>query len=268
MQVHATTEELRFQAERAAKIEIGPTPDYIIERYRRCRFWRLFPKEYLFKALRRHGVFSGDKRILDFGCGEGIVATELAKLGCRVTGIDVSPELVDLARSRAELDGVSDRVELMIGDLSGAGLHEQSFDFVLCNEVLHHVDIASVFPRLLAVLKPGGVMAIAEPIAFSPTLQKIRDRVPVEKDASPDERQLNGADLAYIRSQFAEVDAAYFNLFARLERFFPYAHKIDQGHVATKSALIAIRSLDCLLAALFPPVRKFYGQVVITGRKA
>jgi 2-polyprenyl-3-methyl-5-hydroxy-6-metoxy-1,4-benzoquinol methylase len=263
----AYSQELRFQADRAAQIEVEATPDYIIDRYRRCRYWRLFPKDYLFKALWRHGVFSGGKRVLDFGCGEGKVATELAKLGCRVTGIDISPELIDLARRRAALDGVSDSVELRTADLSGAGMAGESFDVVLCNEVLHHVSIPAVFPRLMAVLKPDGMAAIAEPIAFSPALQRVRDRVPVEKDASPDERQLNREDIAYLRSWFAESDAAYFNLFARVDRLFPNANKIDQGHVATKSTLIGIRSLDRALVTACPPLRKFYGQIVVIGRR-
>lgn len=267
-QIRATNKELKFQAERAAKIEIAATPDYIIERYRRCSHWRLFPKEYLFKALWRHGAFSGDKRVLDFGCGDGSVTTELAKLGCRVTGIDVSPELIELARRRARLDRVTNAVEFMTGDLSRAALRAKSFDFVLCNEVLHHVDITSVVPGLFAFLKPGGVAAIAEPIAFSPTLQKIRNQVPVAKDASPDERQLDMEDIAYIRRWFAESDAAYFNLFGRLDRLFPHANKIDNGHLVTKSALIAIRSLDRILVTLLPPISKFYGQIVIIGHKA
>jgi 2-polyprenyl-3-methyl-5-hydroxy-6-metoxy-1,4-benzoquinol methylase len=267
VELGTTAGELSFQAERAAKLEIAATPDYIFERYRRCRFWRQFPKEYLFKALWRRGAFSGGKRVLDFGCGEGNVTTELAKLGCHVTGIDVSVELVTLARRRAKLDGVSDSVKLIVGDISSAALPKASFDFVICNEVLHHVSIPEVFPPLMAVLKPGGVAAIAEPIAFSPALQAIRDRVPVEKDASPDERQLDEEDIAYIRRWLAESRTAYFNLFARVDRLFPNAHKIDKGHLATKSALIAIHSVDRVLVALLPPLRKFYGQIVIVGTR-
>jgi 2-polyprenyl-3-methyl-5-hydroxy-6-metoxy-1,4-benzoquinol methylase len=262
-----TAAELNFQAERAANLEIGATPDYIFERYRRCRFWRLFPKDYLFKALWRHGAFSGGKRVLDFGCGEGKVASELAKLGCHVTGIDVSSELVTLARRRAKLDGLSDRVKLIVGDISGAALPTSSFDFVICNAVLHHVNIPKVFPRLMRVLKSGGVAAVVEPIAFSPTLQAIRDRVPIEKDASPDERQLNEEDIAYIRSWLMESQTAYFNLFARVDRLFPNANKIDKGHLATKSALIALRSLDRALVTVLPSLRKFYGQIVIIGTR-
>jgi len=262
--LETTADELTFQAERAAKIDVAATPEYIFERYRRCRFWRLFQKEYLFKQLWRRGAFSGGKRVLDFGCGEGNVTTELAKLGCHATGIDVSGELVALARRRARLDGVSDSVKLLVGDISAA---QGPFDFVICNEVLHHVSIPEVFPRLMAVLKPGGTVAIAEPIAFSPALQAIRDRVPVEKDASPDERQLNEEDIAFVRRWLVDVETAYFNLFARFDRFFPNTNKIDKGHLATKTAVIAIHSVDRAMVAFLPSLRKFYGQIVIVGTR-
>lgn len=174
-----------YQAERAASIDhVGPTPEYILERYRRNRLWRLFPKEFMFKRL-------GDiarKEILDFACGEGQISTQLARLGARVTAIDISPELVNLAKRRVDLDGVRDRIDFIVADITDRLLPKNKFDFVVCNAALHHVDLRSVMPHILACLKPGGVAIMVEPIAFSPLLQRFRDMLPIEKDATPDER--------------------------------------------------------------------------------
>src|SRR5437763_12479822 len=75
----------------------------VLERYRRPG--KLYPKEYSFRLLDD----LRDKTILDVGCGEGEDGMILAKLGARVTGLDVSPAAIELARQRAAVNGVSER---------------------------------------------------------------------------------------------------------------------------------------------------------------
>ena len=262
--VNARQSELAYQAERATKMDgVGPTPDYIIERYRRNRLWRLFPKEFMFKHLGE----MDRKEILDFGCGEGQLSTQLARLGGLVTASDISPELVDLAKRRAILDGVQDRIDFIVADVAESLLPKNKFDFVICHAALHHVDLRSVMPHILACLKPGGVAIMVEPIAFSPLLQRSRDMLPFEKDASPDERQLNQDDVKFILGLFDESQMAFFNLFGRLARLFPNRNKIDKGHPLTKTALVALAGLDRLLVSAWPGLSRFCGTIVMVGRK-
>ena len=170
--------ELAYQAERASTIkDLTPTPNHVIEKYRRCRLWRLFPAEFILKHL----ADISDKEILDFGCGDGALSTIIAALGGRVTAVDVSPDLVKVAERRADLDGVRDRIQFLVRDITESALPEEKFDIVVCNLVLHHTDIQSVYPLLLASLKLRGTAVILEPIAFSPTLQTVRNRVPIVK---------------------------------------------------------------------------------------
>jgi len=257
--------ELAYQAERASRVleDLTPTPDYILERYRRARHWKLFPRECFFKLLQD---FQG-KQILDFGCGEGEISTQLALLGGHVTGIDISPELTTLAERRAELDGVAGRVRFLTGDVLKLALPQNSFDAVVCYAVLHHVNMRQVIPVLRAAMKPGGLIVMVEPIAFSPALQRLRDALPVTKDVSPEERQLDRQDMEYLLHSFAASRAIYFSIFGRLSRFFRNASKIDRGHPFTRAMLLALNGLDRLLLAAAPSLSKFSGIAVISGRK-
>jgi 2-polyprenyl-3-methyl-5-hydroxy-6-metoxy-1,4-benzoquinol methylase len=256
--------ELAYQAARAATmVHVRPTPTYTLERYRQARHWRFFAKEFVFHAIKD----PAGKRVLDFGCGEGEVTTQLAWLGARVTGMDISPELLDVARKRADLDGVQERVELTLGDILESPRPANRFDIVICNMIMHHVDLYNVFPMLMRTLKPGGLVVLNEPIAFSPFLQRIRDALPLEKNASPGERQLNQRDIQFFLSQLANVRVTCFNLCGRLSRLLPNQNRIDKGHPFTKVALLALLGFDRLLLMLFPFLGRYCGLIVIVGEK-
>jgi 2-polyprenyl-3-methyl-5-hydroxy-6-metoxy-1,4-benzoquinol methylase len=257
--------ELTYQAERALQMgDVHATPDYIIERYRRCRHWRLFPKELMFKRLHRIGI--AGKEVLEFGCGEGTITTQLARLGGRVTGVDISPDLIACAERRAELDGVRDRVRFIVGDVLETPLPVQTFDILVCHAALHHADPRSLEP-LFAALKPGGLAILVEPIAFSAALRRFRDLVPIAADASPDERQLASDEVDSITRRLYDCEVTYFNMVGRLSRLLPNRHRIDRGHPVTKAVLLALLGLDRILLAVLPFLSRVCGTIVIVGRK-
>jgi SAM-dependent methyltransferase len=206
--------ELAFQATQAAQVKVKATAPDIIDRYRHCRRWWLYRKEYVFKLIHE----CRPKHILDFGCGSGDSTTELAALGYEATGIDVSPELIALAEERARLDGVVDRAKFLAVDGTTATLPEAAYDLVLVQAVLHHVDLAESLRTLHHVLTPGGWLIIVEPVAYSRMLQWLRDRSPVEKDISPNERQLNHTDLRQIGERFEIVRVRHYTILQRLLR--------------------------------------------------
>ena len=88
------------------------------------------------------------ERILDLGCGDGWLTAKLAEAGCRVVGVDASPEQVAAARAR----GIDARV------MNAAELDfEAEFDAVFSNAVLHWVGQAeAVVAGVRRALKPGG----------------------------------------------------------------------------------------------------------------
>jgi 2-polyprenyl-6-hydroxyphenyl methylase / 3-demethylubiquinone-9 3-methyltransferase len=99
-------------------------------------------------------------RILDIGCGGGILSEPLSRIGAVMVGVDPSAANIAAARQHAELAGLS--IDYRTGtaeDLADAG---ERFDLVLAMEVVEHVADVGLFVRRCAeMVKPGGLMIAA-----------------------------------------------------------------------------------------------------------
>lgn len=96
-------------------------------------------------------------RLIDIGCGGGLVAEPLARLGASVTGIDLATDSIEAARAHARANGVAvDYRAESIENIAAAG---ERFDVALCLEVLEHVpDPAAFLATAARVVEPGGVL--------------------------------------------------------------------------------------------------------------
>ena len=258
------TAELTYQRDRAQQMRsVSATDSHVMARYRAHRMWRLFNKEFIFKSL---GNLQG-KTVLDFGCGEGQLGVQMALLGARVVGIDISPDLIEVACQRAQLDGISHRVDFRASDILESAPPEGGFDFVVCTDSLHHVELARVLPILRRCLKPGGTLIAKEPICFSPSFQAVRNRLPIETVASPGDRQLTRQDLDEICGFFETSQITYFSLFGRFSRFLPNANRIDRGHPITKATMVSLLGFDRLMLTALPFLKTLCGEAVIVAQK-
>jgi 2-polyprenyl-6-hydroxyphenyl methylase/3-demethylubiquinone-9 3-methyltransferase len=99
-------------------------------------------------------------KLLDIGCGGGLLAEPMARLGARVTGIDASPRNVAVAKSHAEAAGLAiDYRAVTIEDLAAGG---ERFDVILNMEVVEHVaDLDGFVAACAAAMAPGGIMIVA-----------------------------------------------------------------------------------------------------------
>ncbi len=99
-------------------------------------------------------------RVLDIGCGGGLVSEPLARLGAVVTGIDPGEENVQAARAHAEPQGLAiDYRAATVEELAAAG---EVFDFVVCLEVVEHVpDVGAFLKACTALIRPGGMMVLS-----------------------------------------------------------------------------------------------------------
>jgi 2-polyprenyl-6-hydroxyphenyl methylase/3-demethylubiquinone-9 3-methyltransferase len=101
------------------------------------------------------------KTALDVGCGAGLLAEPLARLGAQVTAVDAAEGLVAVARAHAEAMGLA--IDYRAGDVAEL---EGQFDLVTCMEVIEHVADPAAFLKALAKrLAPGGLLVLSTPNA-------------------------------------------------------------------------------------------------------
>jgi len=104
-------------------------------------------------------------KVLDLGCGPGWTSVFLAARGLQVTGADLSPDMIAIARDNAARFGVA--VEWRIADMQAGFALGTDFDGVMIFDALHHCqDEAAVLRHCLAALRPGGTILLVEPDWF------------------------------------------------------------------------------------------------------
>jgi 2-polyprenyl-6-hydroxyphenyl methylase/3-demethylubiquinone-9 3-methyltransferase len=102
------------------------------------------------------GRFAG-KRVLDVGCGGGILSEALAREGAAVTGVDPSEKSIAVARAHAAQAGLAIDYRVASGEDLGASGFAQGFDLVFAVDVLEHVDdLDRTVAAIATVLAPGG----------------------------------------------------------------------------------------------------------------
>ena len=100
-----------------------------------------------------------DRTALDVGCGAGLLAEPLARLGAHVTGIDAAPELIEAARTNAGQSGLA--IRYVAGEVATL---DERFDLVSALEVVEHVADPAAFVSTLAErLAPQGLLIMSTP---------------------------------------------------------------------------------------------------------
>jgi len=251
LDVREYTEKLRSAREAQQTNESSESnqllmPSATIARYRSPTATTVFPLEYAFHLL---GDIKG-KVILEYGSGDGLNTVVLANRGAKVIALDISAELLGLAKKRLEANRCRG-VDLLLGSAHTLPLPGESVDIVFGMAILHHLDLELALSEVKRVLRKGGRAIFEEPVRNSKLLDRLRRLLPKRGDASPCERPLTDAEITNFTTPYMGRARTFQLLLSRLASVLPYG---------SKPAIKASAHVDTHLLRRFPSLA-YYASV-------
>lgn len=182
-----------------------------------------------------------DKVVLEIGCSAGYDAIEYAK-NCKML---YACDLSDVAIKHAKALEIFN-AEFVCCDAHSLPYESNSFDNVIVNSLLHHLDLVIILDEIKRVLKPGGYLILKEPLGTNPLINLYRYLTP--KSRTPDERPFDFNDLKLLSKNFEMTNVNFyggFELFSAFIIFKPFKY--------------VLYKLDSILS--ITPLRYFYWSI-------
>ncbi len=129
---------------------------------------RLFVADLLEFSRISLGVADDDFRlgdVLDLGTGTALIPLELCKqhLSCRVMAVDMAVSMLDLAAYNVQGAGLADRIQLSQADAKQLNFHDQMFDVVISNSIIHHIpEPLACLREMKRVTREGGILFVRD----------------------------------------------------------------------------------------------------------
>jgi predicted N-acetyltransferase YhbS/SAM-dependent methyltransferase len=156
--------------------------------------------------------------VLDVACGPGLVACTLAEVARHVTGLDLTPAMIEQARARQQARGLTN-LTWLVGDAVPLPFPDAAFSVVVTRYSLHHfLDPQAVLAEMVRVCQPGGRVAVIDVFTSSPEQAEAYNRVEKLRDPSH-VRALSLEELIGLcdHAGLRHVKAAFFKLGMALE---------------------------------------------------
>ena len=169
--------------------------------------------------------------VLDYGCGTGTTACELASHVGEIRAIDISPRMIELSQAKAASLGV-ENVHLGVGDIFDDGYEAASFDAILAFNMLHTVpDPQRVVERAHELLKPGATFISVTPCLASKMSPVVRLQIQLARVLG----KVGIISIPIRRLQPSDLDELVFgDLFELIEAKEIYAGALSYFVVARK----------------------------------
>jgi len=189
--------------------------------------------------------------VLELGCGPGDFTLALAETNAKIISIDISPDLVEVAKKRIPNKNVSIQVE----NAYQLNHKDETFDAVLGNSILHHLKMRTALKDVLRVLKPGGKIFFFEPNLLNP-LQIIELSTPTMRKIthhSPDETAIIRWKLIKLLKEVGFINVS--------------VSPFDFLHPSTPKLLIPIVEKIGSIAEKTPVLKEISGSLIVRGDK-
>ncbi|MDD5144810.1 MAG: class I SAM-dependent methyltransferase [Candidatus Pacebacteria bacterium] len=206
---------------------------------------------------------SKDKIILDYGCGNGVHSFFSVEKGAKkLIGIDISEKSLEIARRRAEKLGIpEEKIQFLRRDCEKTEFPDNYFDIVFDGGSFSSLDLKSVFPEIIRILKPGGLLIGIETFGHNPiaNLKRKLNKVFGKRTGWAEAHILKTKDLKNARKYFSEIQVSFFH-------FFSYFAIPFLGNPGGGVLLGILEGLDKLFFAL-PFLRRYGFKAVFVFKK-
>lgn len=155
-----------------------------------------------------------DKKILDYGCGNGVHSIFPAKYGGKVTAIDLSRPQLEIAQDRAKKEGVGDKIEFILMDCEKMDFPANVFDIILDGGTFSSIALDRALPELSRVLKPDGFLIGIETFGHNPftNLKRKINKKTGKRTEWATEHIFRMEDLETAKNYFNKIETKFFHL--------------------------------------------------------
>lgn len=203
-----------------------------------------------------------DKKVVDFGCGNGWVTKKLLDKDAEVWAFDISENAIELTKKLAISINKLDRVHLDKMPAEDLKYEDNKFDHIIGIAILHHLDLQKSADEIYRVLKKGGVAYFLEPLRHNPFINMFRMLTPHMR--SKDELPLHFNDYKIYEKRFSKFNHEEYYLFTLLAFFWFFVIKNEKLFLFTRDVLF---KFDSVFLKIFPFMKRFCWYSILIMEK-
>jgi len=203
-----------------------------------------------------------NKKVLEFGCGNGWQTKILASKGAEVWAFDISDVAVKKTSKLMEDMNLQDRVHVDQMPAEKLAYESDMFDVLVGNAILHHLDLNVAMREIHRVLKRGGKAYFLEPLGHNPFINLFRRFTPDIR--TKDETPLRLKHFDVISKIFAKFKHEEYYFLTLLSFFWYFLIRKDDLFIKSRNFLF---SLDTALLKKFPSLKKYCWYTILMVEK-
>ncbi len=201
--------------------------------------------ESLYRLMIETADIGPEDHVLDVACGPGLVACAVAKVARQVTGIDLTPAMIDQARVRQSELGLPN-LRWLVGDAQPLPFADATFSRIVTRYSFHHfTDTAGVFAEMVRVCKPGGRICVADVFTTTAEQAEAYDRLERLRDPSHTHALLL-TELEGLFAGLSDVRREYYRYPVKVESLLARSFPVPGGAEGFRQAVEADVGVDCL----------------------
>jgi ubiquinone/menaquinone biosynthesis C-methylase UbiE len=219
------------------------------------------------ELLREGLALRGTERVLDAGCGPGLVVRYLAPFVQHIVGVDATPAMLEKARA-VLAEQKLENVEFVAGDMESLPFPDHSFDAVVTRYTFHHLLAPErAMAELARVCRPGGRVVVCDATP-RPDARDAYDAWERVRDASHTSARTEAELLALARAQLGDCSVRRFRLESRVLQLLESCFPADaDGLHARMAADVGSDALDMAAAWDGPALMMSFPVSVISGTR-